>query len=121
MGTTALRSHGTGKKHKRNLLDKKNTAFNLHSVNRSRPVPVPSTSNPASATSNVASTPVMPVPAPATVATMNNYLSKSEVMNAEIIWTLKTASSGYSHHSCDDNGNTFRAIFPDSTIAKVCL
>ena len=42
----------------------------------------------------------------------------SEKLNVEIIWTLKTVSSGYSNYSNKDISNLFYAMFPGSKIAK---
>ena len=42
----------------------------------------------------------------------------TEKIKAEIIWNLKTVSSGYSNTSSKDISNLFYAMFPDSKIAK---
>ena len=45
-------------------------------------------------------------------------MSKSEKRKADIIWTLRTVSSGYSNNSSKDTSNLFYAKFPDSKIVK---
>ena len=51
-------------------------------------------------------------------ATLEVVVNNSEKLKAEIIWTLKTVSSGYSNNSSKDISNLFYAMFPDSKIAK---
>ena len=43
-----------------------------------------------------------------------------DVIQAEVLWTLKVVMCHYSFHSCNDISATFRAMFPDSGIAKTC-
>ena len=43
---------------------------------------------------------------------------EEKVMNAEIIQALKVVNSNYSFTSTQDDGERFRLMFPDSTIAK---
>ena len=45
-------------------------------------------------------------------------MSKSEKRKADIIWTLRTVSSGYSNNSSKDTSNLFYAKFSDSKIVK---
>ena len=51
-------------------------------------------------------------------ATLEVVVNNSGKLKAEIIWTLKTVSSGYSNNSSKDISNLFYAMFPDSKIAK---
>ena len=39
-------------------------------------------------------------------------------LKAEIIWALKSVSSGFSNNSCNESNELFRTMFPDSNIAK---
>ena len=41
-----------------------------------------------------------------------------DVIRAEVLWTLKLVMCHYSFNSCNDISATFRAMFPDSGIAK---
>ena len=50
-------------------------------------------------------------------ATLEVAVHNSEKLG-DIIWTLKTVSSGYSSNSSKDICNLFYAMFPDSKIAK---
>ena len=45
-------------------------------------------------------------------------MNNSEKRKAEILWTLKTVSSGYANNSKQDISNLFYAKFPGSKIAK---
>ena len=51
-------------------------------------------------------------------ATLEVVVNNSGKLKAEIIWTLKTVSSGYSNNSSKDISNLFYAMFPDGKIAK---
>ena len=42
-----------------------------------------------------------------------------DVIRAEVLWTLKVVMCHYSFNSCNDISATFRAMFPDSGIAKI--
>lgn len=55
-----------------------------------------------------------------TVDENNNVLNLSpeEVLKAETMQALKVVSSNFSFASCHDDGDRFRQMFPDSTIAK---
>lgn len=47
-----------------------------------------------------------------------NFVTKKDVLSAEILWTLQTISA---HHSCKSNEKVwgiFQAVFPDSAIAS---
>ena len=45
-------------------------------------------------------------------------VSASDILKAEILWTLKVVSSHYSYKSCEDNGKIFAAMFPDCQTAQ---
>ena len=44
-----------------------------------------------------------------------------DVIRAEVLWPLKVVMCHYSFNSCNDISATFRAMFPDSGIAKTHL
>ena len=50
--------------------------------------------------------------------TITSSVLDSNNLTAEIIWALKSVNSGYSNNSNSDMKDTFRAMFPDSNIAK---
>ena len=43
---------------------------------------------------------------------------QEQVTKAEAVWALTVAQRGYSFNSCDEIGDVFRTLFPDSNIAK---
>ena len=45
-------------------------------------------------------------------------INTSEHSKAEILWTPKSISAGYSNNSCSDNAGLFQHMFPDSEIVK---
>ena len=51
-------------------------------------------------------------------STLHLFINIPEKTKAEIIWTLKSITCGYSSNSCSDMIKLFRSMFPDSTIAK---
>ena len=49
---------------------------------------------------------------------MQQFVSRKDQHMAEIRWALKTVRSHYSFNSAQDITDVFRAMFPDSNIAK---
>ncbi|XP_063229695.1 uncharacterized protein LOC134534921 [Bacillus rossius redtenbacheri] len=49
---------------------------------------------------------------------VSSHFSGTDVMNAEIRWALKCATSHYSLNSCEGLPELFKNMFPDSSIAK---
>ena len=62
--------------------------------------------------------PPPPIPLPQTTQNMNKYVTKNQVLKAEILWTLKTVTSHCSYKSNENVSDVFRSMFPDSEIAK---
>ena len=50
--------------------------------------------------------------------TLTASVLDSSSLKAEIVWSLKSVMSGYSHNSSSDMNVTFQTMFPDSNIAK---
>lgn len=50
--------------------------------------------------------------------TLSSYVSKNDVLDAEIKWSLKTVNNHYSFNSCEGVSSLFKDMFPDSNIAK---
>ncbi|CAF4757580.1 unnamed protein product, partial [Rotaria sp. Silwood2] len=46
-----------------------------------------------------------------------NINFSDQVTSAETLWTMNAARQGYSYLSCDESGDLFRRMFPDSQIA----
>ena len=53
-----------------------------------------------------------------TQSSIELVINALEHSKAEILWTLKSLSAGYSNNSCSDNAGLFQHMFPDSEIAK---
>lgn len=50
--------------------------------------------------------------------TIKSFVSSIPSLKAEICWETKVVNSHDSYKSCEDVGDIFQAIFPDSDIAK---
>ena len=107
MGEGALRSHHKGAKHKQRLEASKKTmgisAFCVSTKENvtSSTVPVESTSG---STPPVAST---------SASNVAQAFSGTDVLKAEIVWTLKCIQGHYSYSSCSDIASVFRTMFPN--------
>jgi len=51
-------------------------------------------------------------------STLLPHAATEAVLDAEVLWTLKTCISHYSYNYCSDIGTVFRKMFPDSNIAS---
>ena len=51
-------------------------------------------------------------------ATLDNSVSRDDVLAAELLWITHTIRGGHSYRSTDGIGETFREMFPDSEVAK---
>ena len=112
MGESALRSHMKGSKHA--------AAIDMGSKNDS----IMAFMKPKSVTTeSVSKEKVVPsiVPSPQTTTQpmlgMDAHVTKSDLLQAEVLWTLKTVSSHQSYRSSDDTDKLFARMFPDSAIA----
>lgn len=54
-------------------------------------------------------------PAPISI---ESFCTKDDVSKAEAIWSLKVVNSKFSLNSCSDIGDTFKLMFPDSSVAS---
>ena len=54
-------------------------------------------------------------------SSLQGHVTKDDVLNAEILWTLKLITSHYSFNSSKDTSQLFSAMFPDSEIAYLSL
>ena len=46
------------------------------------------------------------------------FVSRDDVIKAEILWALKCATSRYSYNSCSNMMDFLKMMFPDSSIAN---
>ena len=53
-----------------------------------------------------------------TSATLTRCISRDDVLNAEVLWAIKTVMSYYSMNSSSNTGELFKMMFPDSQIAQ---
>ena len=134
MGESALRSHSSGTKHQASMkldgstagqatmktyLEQKRSESQMKSslatqssenVNAQRPdedtamsVPLPPAMNTNGTTLSGRS--------------VSQFVSRNDVLKAEVLWTLKTISSHCSYNSNENIEKIFRVMFPDSQIA----
>lgn len=131
MGESALKSHMKGKKHKRNTCTgATSSSTQVMSAFFHKPVRSDSNSFHADGSNGEFS---VPPPPPAedgqsTVqltegcqqqgGTLENFVTKNDVLSAEILWTLQTISAHYSYKSNEKVGKIFQVMFPDSAIAS---
>ena len=130
MGETAVKSHAKGVKHIALLQQRhqscrtsnssyfskstksiKHTITSAESANNEKTSESDSACSSALAPSSIASE-IHPWPAP------GQFFTRSDVLKAEVIWTLKVVTSHFSFSSCQDIQNTFSLMFPDSDIVK---
>jgi len=109
-GRSALIEHGKGKKHSE-ALARRNQFFQKKSEVKSSAA-ASSNSNAENDESSIDLT------SGGRQMTLKNSAGNCEKIKAEIIWTLKCVTSGFSDRSCDGLSDIFSAMFPDSEIAK---
>lgn len=100
-GRSALTDHAKGKKHNE-ALNKRNNFFKSPSSKNQK------VSNEQSKCSEA----VEKQP------TLESFITNSDTLKAEIIWSLKSIINGFSVRSNDELSDTLVAMFPDSKIAK---
>jgi hypothetical protein len=49
---------------------------------------------------------------------LSAFVAKKETLTADMCWTIKAITSHYSNKSCNNIGNIFQLMFPDSLITK---
>ena len=113
MGRQALISHASGKRHKE--IDIKIKAF----FNPKKKDLVQNKENECKETSIESSSSEVKTSSSSKVqATIEPAINNVEHTKAEILWTLKATSAGYSNNSCTNNAELFQLMFPDSKIAQ---
>ena len=113
MGRQALISHASGKKHKE--IDIKIKAF----FNPKKKDLVQNKENECKETSIESSSSEVKTSSSSKVqATIELATNNVEHTKAEILWTLKATSAGYSNNSCTNNAKLFQLMFPDSKISQ---
>ena len=53
-----------------------------------------------------------------TAATITKHITRDDVLNAEVLWAVKTVMSYFSANSSSNTGDLFRKMFPDSQIPQ---
>ena len=48
-----------------------------------------------------------------------HLLLKNDTLTSDICWTINAITSHYSYKSCENVGNIFQYMFPDSLIAQI--
>jgi hypothetical protein len=102
-GWQSIEQHMNNKKHRDNLkLIQQNSTFTIRNEL--------SVTQQGSLSSNVSTV---------TLTRPNKNMSfTDQVTRAEALWAINAARHGYSYRSCDDLGDLFRSMFPDSRIAE---
>lgn len=128
MGIKALQSHAQGEGHKKRVKEKEEIQnfFKKSSIAKEQQ-PASSQNVQQKIIINENSSPTT-IEIPAKTAssstssfvqqTLNHSILESQSLTAEIIWSLKCVVNGYSNNSNIDMNDTFKAMFPDSIIAK---
>lgn len=99
MGEAALKSHMNGKKHQ-NLMPKSKASSAVPEETSSSNLKGDAIDSSATATKDT-----------------SLHIAKTDVLSAEILWTLKMCTSHYSQKSSEESGALFHRMFPDSAIA----
>jgi hypothetical protein len=104
-GWQAIEQHMSNKKHRDNLkLIKENSTFITRIESSSAPLQQSSSSSTISLV---------------TLAHQPKKISfTDQVTRAETLWAINVTRHGFSYRSCDDIGDLFRNMFPDSQIAE---
>ena len=118
MGESALRSHAKGNKHMAaaGLYTKNNTIMSFMKAKTGCKQPVSdfrATTDSSIGASEEQQSPARVISAP----TMAAHVAKSDGLQAEVLWTLRTVSCHQSYRSVDNSDKLFAKMFPDSGIA----
>jgi len=104
-GWQSIERHMNNKKHRDNLkLIKENSTFVIRTE---------STTNQHQEASSSSTVPMISL-----AHHTKNIGFTDQVTRAESLWAIYAARHGYSYRSCDDLGDLFRTMFPDSKIAE---
>ena len=52
------------------------------------------------------------------LSTLDQFVTKNDVLKAEVLWVLKVVTSHFSYKSCEGMNELFLKMFPDSNVAK---
>ena len=123
MGKQALISHSKGKKHVKKM---KYASITKQQQQQLKSFFVPkskgtqSTNTTWTDTLKVADPPTGTTLASTstTSATLTQCISRNDVLNAEVLWAIKTVMSHYSMNSSSNTGELFKMMFPDSQIGQ---
>ena len=122
MGESALRSHAKAESHKNNEKSMSVSFVNWFIKEESKQVTPPTSSFAQYSVASLTVPPPPPTPSTSGRAiassTVSNYVSKNEVLKAEIILTMRTIMKHESYKSNENINNIFQSMFPDSEIAR---
>ena len=121
MGKQALISHSKGKNHveKMKYASKtKQQQQQLESLFLPKSKGTQSTDTTWTEDLKLADPPTGIALASTTSATLTQCISRGDVLNAEVLWTIKAVMSHYSMNSSLNTGKLFKMMFPDSQIAQ---
>ncbi|KAL8603538.1 hypothetical protein ACOMHN_052767 [Nucella lapillus] len=115
MGVGALRSHKEGKTHKKRVQAATGVVpLNLFQQHASSSRP----SGASTSSSETSSATPTGVRKTSSELSVSSFCTSSDVLKAEVLWTLNIVTSHYSAKSCQENSQLFEVMFPDSQIAK---
>ena len=121
MGKQALISHSKGKKHVKKMKHASKTKQQqLKSFFVPKSKGTQSTDTSQTEDLKVADTPtgIALASTSTTSATLIQCISRDDVLNAEVLWAIKTVMLHYSMNSSSNTGKLFKMMFPDSQIAQ---
>lgn len=126
MGRQAVTSHCKGKTHLSLVKIKEDQpslkTYFCASTSASREnISIASTSEVGVQPSHLESEPMENINKPETMKptqSVETFCTRDDVTKAEAIWALKVVSSKFSLNSCSDVGETFKLMFPDSSVAS---
>ena len=125
MGKQALISHSKGKEHVKKMkyaIKMKQQQQQLKSFFVPKSKGTESTDTTWTEDLKVADPPtgIALASASTTSATLTQYISRDDILNAEVLWAIniKTVMSHYSMNSSSNTGELFKMMFPDSQIAQ---
>ncbi|KXJ08703.1 hypothetical protein AC249_AIPGENE28448 [Exaiptasia diaphana] len=116
MGESALKSHAKGAKHFGNLRLKQDST--LISYFGFGSAAVPSTSKSTAETELTVPLPPVDAEVRKEPSSITSFLTKDNVLRAEILWVLKLITNHHSFNSSSDISELLPKMFPDSEIAK---
>lgn len=124
MGSSALKSHAAGAKHRKKVESVKATR-NTTNINDFFARPATGAANAFGGRGVQEPEEIVEARGGAGTVTggrgpagLGSFLVKNDVLKAEVMWALKVTQAHYSYNSCSNISSLFPAMFPDSRIAE---